>query len=570
MPIADSNGFDVFQHRDQMKTTRDRAASARRILKRTAGLLILSAAFVLTMHAIGGVGQFSHWMEIRRHLSVISQGTAGPDSQKSLFSLAKAIPDRRGNHSALAGLYCVVALRRLGTDGLGEAQPVLDILESQFASERLFSDHWRQANFVERCQACPGPNQPRTCSACNGSGKSPSQGSKLRSSASRSKRSLGTQTCLVCKGRGKVAGRRASVCRQCRGKGTVLSQTVVQEHIDKALTKARLLANLKCAQSALSLHFLADIKANTKSRSKPKGTPGIADTGRKMLADKLDAVLTQRSKQHAALVATYKAAVHDIVETSSGATRLATLADSLNDETTILPDALIMEPRLKEQNTEFMKKLETLQTESSATEKALYDTYLAGIRQSQSVGRLTGSIADFERDRIKSDPRYKAVEFENALCNTATNSNGALERLVEIWNREQLSLDIDAARCEKAVHAKYTSALGSILASVQESGDLDAWEGVNKTHQAALATNRLSSIRPSIPVAAELHDKAQAYLNMQKEEIADRRVRIQRLYLQHLEQLCRRSVVEGKIAQAREARQQVKLTERAQAADSEW
>jgi len=286
------------------------------------------------------------------------------------------------------------------------------------------------------------------------------------------------------------------------------------------------------------------------------------------LVDELDAVVAQRRKDHAALVAKYKAAVHDIADASGRSAHIASASEKLDEDTAVPPNALLMEPRLKDINTVFMKELETLQMESRSAEKALYDAYLTDIRRSESDGRLTPESATSEVDRLTSDSRYREVEFENALYRSSSSGSPELARLVEIWNREKLSLDVAAVRCEKTVHAKYTSALEAQLKSAQESGDLAAWEIVNKAHQSAQATNRLPSDQPSTPAMAELYDKAHIYLIEQRKQIEARQLHLRRLYLQHLDRLCRRLVMEGKIERARAVRAEIDLTEREQVASN--
>ncbi len=553
--------FDVFRHRDQQKKRKNAVRRRQRIVQ----CVIRSAAFgvsvVLVMNALGGTRHFSEWRLLKRYLTAVERGNIAPESRRKFLSLTKSIPRCRGNHSALAGLYCVDALQGLSEGRCTEAATSLGILEKEFASERLFSRHWDTVNLMQECTACK--TQKRTCRACKGSGKVVGLTSGLRDSRKGKKRMTTSSRCIACSGRGEImvtsSGSQTRRCKTCGGGGTAILQEAVEKNRAKALTKAKAVVTLKCAQSVLSLRTVPWLSAAAKRRAQDR--PDMGETMRKSLTEKLDAILSQRQAEHAALVAEYQASIRDVIAESHTVADLSSVAASLDDATEILPNALIMEPRFKEQNSEFMRKLETQKAESSAAEKALYDTYLAQLSRLQSVGRLPHALSSAEMKHVKSDLRYQAAQFENELHDAVPNCSQELGRLKGIWNREQLKLDVEFVRCENAVHAKYTSELGKLLTRVQKSGDLNAWESINNSHQSALATNDISSVEPRESAALTLYDQARRHLVTEKEKIDTKRQQLSRLYVRHLEQLCRKLVIDGNIKQARAVRQQIKHSE---------
>ena len=231
-------------------------------MKQLVGVLVLCVLIVVGMHTIGGIGNRDQWKQASTYLTSIADGTMPEHSHRQFLELVKRIPDCRGNHSALAGLYATHALHMLTLGELGTAQETLAILKQGFVTEPLFAEHWREGNLTEPCKECGQTQQPGRCSTCKGSGRTAVLSSKLNNSRSRS--APRKKTCLACGGSGKASPTHTS-CSLCRDRGSVISRTAVQEHLEKTLKKARVLAALKRLQCTLSLR--PDLNATAVSAS---------------------------------------------------------------------------------------------------------------------------------------------------------------------------------------------------------------------------------------------------------------------------------------------------------------
>jgi hypothetical protein len=242
--------FNPFDAREEQKAKRKRSAGFNVAVKRIVGILVLFVIVVAGMHLIGGAGNLPQWKRAHSYLATIAGGVAPAGSHEEFLSVTRAIPNCRGNRSALAGLYCVHALRMLRLDERAAAQQTLQVLDEQFATERLFTDHWRESSLTEACSMCSQTRRKQKCTACKGTGRKAGLTSGLGGSRTRKRETR--KPCLACQGSGEIALSR-SACSRCRDKGTVISQAAVQEQLDKALKKARLLVMLKRAQSLIGL-----------------------------------------------------------------------------------------------------------------------------------------------------------------------------------------------------------------------------------------------------------------------------------------------------------------------------
>ncbi len=264
MSREESEGFDPFAERAQQRETEGRVDARRRFGNRIVAVIVVAVVVVALAHGLGGTNQRSHWSAASAGLAAIRKGTKTAQNTDALYKLARGIEDRRGNYSALAGLYTVCALQSLVDGDRRKAAVSIGVLRDGFAGERLFSKHWDSANLTVPCDACPvsRSEQGLTCGACGGSGQVAGLKKKLRGGP----RSGEMKTCLTCNGKGRVSDRRrAARCDACGGKGSVISDAAVAEHRRKALTKARALVLLKRVQCLLSLRSGRDAEAREVS-----------------------------------------------------------------------------------------------------------------------------------------------------------------------------------------------------------------------------------------------------------------------------------------------------------------
>lgn len=244
-------GFNPFAQRELVKTKRQRTEAKRAVLKRVLWIVSIPILMVAFMHAIGGTGQYSNWKAARHYIAAVDDGTAAADALSALSALARSIPDKRGNHSALAGIYCVYALGMIEKGQYGKAQPAVATLRAQFASEPVFSELWSEDCLVVPCDDCT--SVPETCPKCGGTGHLQRRSGGSQKSA-RVKR-MGNDVCLACNGSGTVSID-SRECSTCNGRGEHLSQVAVRENLERALRRAQGLALLKSVQSAISLRPL--------------------------------------------------------------------------------------------------------------------------------------------------------------------------------------------------------------------------------------------------------------------------------------------------------------------------
>ncbi len=269
MSRESSGGFDPLADLAKRREGLVRADGRRKVVKRIVGVVVLVALVVGLMHVLGGTGQSAHWSAARQCLAAIRKGTDTPQNTDRLYRIARGIEDKRGNRSALAGLYTVCALQSLA-DGLHrKASFSIGVLRESFAEEHLFADHWDGDTLRVPCEACSSSRggQGLTCGTCGGSGRVAGLQSKLRGAPAGSEK----KTCLTCSGKGRVSDRRRSVaCKACAGNGSVVSDTAVREHRRKALLKARILVLLKQAQCALSLRPATKTLGESRSSGVPE------------------------------------------------------------------------------------------------------------------------------------------------------------------------------------------------------------------------------------------------------------------------------------------------------------
>jgi len=256
MSREESEGFDPFAERAQQREAEGRVDARRRFGKRIVIVAVVAVTVVVLAHGLGGTNQRSHWSAASAGLAAIRKGTETAENTDALYKLARGIEDRRGNHSALAGLYTVCALQSLADGDRRKAAVSIGVLRDGFAGERVFSKHWDSANLTVGCDACSASQaeQGLTCRACGGSGQVAGLKKKLRGGP----RSGEMKTCLTCNGKGRVSDRRrAATCDACGGKGSVISDAAIADHRRKALTKARPMVLLKRVQCLLSLRSSA-------------------------------------------------------------------------------------------------------------------------------------------------------------------------------------------------------------------------------------------------------------------------------------------------------------------------
>ncbi len=256
MSEREENGFDPLRDQAANKSAKERSNAKHKALRFFFSVILLLVLIVVGMYAVGGTGEFSEWMSVRKSLGAFGSGTVSQQESEGFVELVSGIESVRGNQSALAGVYCVYALQMLADGNIKNAGYTLRILNKDYASKQLFAELWDRNNLTEECKACSSKSKKIKCSNCNGSGRLPLAGNKLKNSRRMIHR-LGSDkdVCTVCNGTGKVSVNTVS-CKSCGGSGRVLSQSAVSLNLEKALRKAKVLVNLKCLQCALSLRPL--------------------------------------------------------------------------------------------------------------------------------------------------------------------------------------------------------------------------------------------------------------------------------------------------------------------------
>ncbi len=252
----EEKGFDPLRDQAANKLVKERRDARRKALRKIFSVILLLVLIVVGMYAVGGTGEFSEWMAVRKSLGKFGSGSVSQKESGAFVGLVKGIKSVRGNRSALAGVYCVYALQMLADGNTQHAEYTFGVLNKNYASKQLFAELWDQNNLTEECKECSPKSKRIKCSSCNGSGRLTLAGSKLKSSRKLTHR-LGTDggVCMTCNGTGRVSANAAS-CKSCDGTGRVLSQSAVSLSLAKALKRTKILVNLKCLQCALSLRPL--------------------------------------------------------------------------------------------------------------------------------------------------------------------------------------------------------------------------------------------------------------------------------------------------------------------------
>jgi len=168
-----SDNFDPFVARAQQSAKEGRAAARRKNLRRLLYLVVFAALVVVLMHALGGSDQPAAWAEVGRELSSVRKGEDGLAATERLLNAARRVEPKRGNMSALEGMYAVASLEYLLDDKPSKAAAVIQLLRAEFQSGWLFGEHWDERNLTEGCGDCSlsDGRQVLTCAACGGSGK---------------------------------------------------------------------------------------------------------------------------------------------------------------------------------------------------------------------------------------------------------------------------------------------------------------------------------------------------------------------------------------------------------------
>ncbi len=245
-------GFDPLRDQAEKKLGKVKSEAQRKGRRAVISVLVLIVLIVVGMYAVGGTGEFSEWAAVRQSLSAFGKGTVSHKESVEFVKLINGVERVRGNGSALAGVYCVYALQMLSDGNNKNAAYALRVLNDEYTTKKLFSDLWDRDNLTDVCTVCASKSKGTKCSSCNGSGRRPSSGNKLKNSAGNRSAS---KVCIVCKGTGKIDANPA-LCKTCGGSGHVLSQSAVSDNQKKAMRRTKLLVNLKCLQCMLSLRPL--------------------------------------------------------------------------------------------------------------------------------------------------------------------------------------------------------------------------------------------------------------------------------------------------------------------------
>jgi len=245
-------GFDPLRDQAERKLEKERSSSQRKILRNIFGVVLLVFFVVVGMYAIGGTGDFSEWMALRKSLSEFGDGAR--EESNELVKLVTGIDSVRGNRSALAGVYCVYALQMIQDGNSKNAGRALGVLKKEYASKRMFAELWSRNNLTEECPVCSMNSKGTKCSSCNGSGWL-SSSSKLKNSKSGKVVGGSRKECPVCSGKGRIVAEQSN-CKSCGGSGRVLSPSLVSPNLEKSVKRAKLMVNLKCLQCAVSLRPL--------------------------------------------------------------------------------------------------------------------------------------------------------------------------------------------------------------------------------------------------------------------------------------------------------------------------
>lgn len=241
-------GFDPLRDQADRKAAKEKKEIRRKTLRKVISVILLPILIIVGMYAVGGTDGFSNWNSVRKSLGKFGDGTVSQKDANELVRVVKGIENVRGNGSALAGVYCVYALQMLSEGQNKNAEHALQVLRDDYATKQPFASLWDMSNLTVECDACASKPQYVKCKMCNGTGRLAISGNKLKNSA----RGIPiSRKCGMCNGTGRV---RVNPASKSGGKpGRKISPELVNENLEKALTRSKILVKLKCIQCALSL-----------------------------------------------------------------------------------------------------------------------------------------------------------------------------------------------------------------------------------------------------------------------------------------------------------------------------